>query len=158
MRLWNCGWKRHFEGTLRHVALCMRRRGIILLPVSDLTTTSAPAWSKTYAATEFWLKTQFYGLFEPFFTAHSLKRPFDPACRKTDLFKKSWLKTRFCRYFFAVVKILPCSLYWIFSAHARKTGSCYPISLPSKLVLTILIPNHYAKFGDDQLKIKNCGR
>ena len=40
-------------------ALRMRGRGRILLPVSDMTSPFDPAWSRTYIATKFWLKTQF---------------------------------------------------------------------------------------------------
>ena len=58
--------------------------------------------------------------------------------------------------FFSNVKFLPYSLHWRFSAHARKTGSCCPILMPNELVLTILVPNHHAKFGDDRLRIADA--
>ena len=58
--------------------------------------------------------------------------------------------------FFLNVKFLPYSLHWRFSAHARKTGSCCPILMPNELVLTILVPNHHAKFGDDRLRIADA--
>ena len=58
--------------------------------------------------------------------------------------------------FFSNVKFLPYSLHWRFSAHARKTGSCCPILMPNELVLTILVPNHRAKFGDDRLRIADA--
>ena len=55
--------------------------------------------------------------------------------------------------FFSNVKFSPYSLHWRFSAHARKTGSSCPILMPNELVLTILVPKHRAKFGDDRLRI-----
>ena len=58
--------------------------------------------------------------------------------------------------FFSNVKFSPYSLHWRFSAHARKTGSCCPILLPNELVLTILVPKHRAKFGDDRLRIADA--
>ena len=58
--------------------------------------------------------------------------------------------------FFSNVKFSPYSLHWRFSAHARKTGSCCPILMPNELVLTILVPNHRAKFGDDRLRIADA--
>ena len=143
----------------------MCRRFIILLPVSGVTPPFHQAWSKTYIVTTFWLKTQFYGDFEPYFycacaetilillLVSNLTMPFDPACSKSYMFKKSWLKMRFCGYFFSNVKFLPCSLHWRFSAHAGKTGSYCPILMPNELVHTILVPVLYhAKFGDDRLR------
>ena len=58
--------------------------------------------------------------------------------------------------FFSNVKFSPYSLHWRFSAHARKTGSCCPILMPNELVLTILVPKHRAKFGDDRLRIADA--
>jgi hypothetical protein len=58
--------------------------------------------------------------------------------------------------FFQNVKFLPYSLHWRLFAHARKTGSCCPILLPNELVLTILVSNHHAKFGDDRLSIADA--
>ena len=58
--------------------------------------------------------------------------------------------------FFSNVKFSPYSLHWRFSAHARKTGSCCPILMPNELFLTILVPNHHAKFGDDRLRIADA--
>ena len=98
----------------------MRRRGRILLPVSNLTT------------------------------------PFDPACPKTYMLHEILAKNAILWVFFSNVNFLPYSLHWRFSAHARKTGSCCPILLPNELVLTILVPNHHAKFGDDRLRIADA--
>ena len=39
---------------------------------------------------------------------------------------------------------------------ARKTRSCCQISLPNELVLTILVPDHRAQFGDDRSRIADA--
>ena len=86
----------------------------------------------------------------------NLTTPFDPACPKTYMLKKSWLKNAILWVFLSNVKFLPYSLHWRFSAHARKTGSCCPILMPNELLLTILVPKHRAKFGDDRLRIADA--
>ena len=247
----------HFEPHLQ----CACAEAIrILLPISDLITPFDPAWLKTYIATKFWLKTQFYGILSHIFTAHAQKRPeyyfryqiwprhsirharkpiclwncgwkccfkgtlrhvctahaqkgqnttsgfrSDHAIRsgmvenlysheivaKNALLGALWAifllrmrrnghnttsgiksdhairsgmpenlyikeilaKNAILWVFFSNVKFSPYSLHWRFSAHARKTGSCCPILMPNELVLTILVPKHRAKFGDDRLRI-----
>ena len=62
----------HFEPHLQFT--CAEAVQILLL-ISDLTTPFNPAWSQTYIATKFWLKTQFYGILSHIFTAHAQKRP-----------------------------------------------------------------------------------
>ena len=67
--------------------------------------------------------------------------------------KKIFAKNAILWVFLLNVKFLPYFLHWRFSAHAHKTGSCHPILLPNEFVLTILVPKHRAKFGDDRLRI-----
>ena len=64
-------------------------------------------------------KNAILGDFEPYFycacaetviillPVSNLTTPFDPACPKTYMFKKSWLKTRFCRYFSRMSNFCP---------------------------------------------------
>ena len=113
-----------------------------------------------------WLKCNYEGNSSHIFTARAQKShnttsviksdpTSDPTCQETYTYAKSWLK----RDFVGIVlecQFLPYSLHLRFSAHARKTGSCCPILMPNELVLTILVPNHRAKFGDDRLRIADA--
>ena len=108
------------------------------------------------------------GDFEPYFycacaetviillPVSNLTTPFDPACPKTYMFKKFWLKTRFCRYFSRMSIFCPILCIGDFLRMRVKPEVVVRFCCPTKLVLTILVPNHRAKFGDDRLRIADA--